>query len=163
MKAPPNPNTGTPRHAPPPLFNKTTMRTKGGHQHADGRVSITAPALPSPCHPTAQCHPTIHNAPTHHHEWGRANGGCPTTQRNTETRTTHTPHTRQGTVRNMIAVPMSTALGWAGHGAHHWTRRTSTAHATAIPLDTPRRRRTPSTHPLALFALTQSMIDRDQR
>ena len=52
---------------------------------SNGRVSITAPALHSPCHPT------IHNGPTHHHDEGGVDRGYPTTR--TPQTHTHHPHT----------------------------------------------------------------------
>lgn len=77
----------------------------------DGRVTIAAPALPTPCHPTTQCHPTIHNAPTHHHDEGGADRGYPTT-RTAQTDTPPTHHTPGNeTAHDMTAVLISTALG----------------------------------------------------
>ena len=102
--------TGTPQHPPLPPFNTATNQTEGGRQHTDGKVTITAPALPSPCHPTSSRHPTIHDGPTHHHDEGGTDRGYPTT-RTARTHTLPALHTQQRTVHDMTAVLTSTALG----------------------------------------------------
>ena len=84
---------GAPQHTPLPPFNRTTTQTGRGHQHTDGRVSVTAPTLHQPCHPTSSCHPPPNDSPTHPHDEGGAHRGYPTTR----TPQTHTHHSHTTT------------------------------------------------------------------
>lgn len=142
----------TQHHTPP--FNKTTMRTRRGtptHRQGtpthDGE-SITLPPFIHHATHHPLCHPAILDDPTHHHSegGGERTEDTPPHEHHRHTLTTHTPHTRQGTLCDMTAVLASTAMGRVGHEPHHHTGQHSSS--THHRHSTHREGWTPSTHPL---------------
>lgn len=110
-KAPDPHIDGTPQHTPHPAIQQDHMANgrgtphtrRGGQQHS--RPSLTMP-------------PTIHHAtppstmaPPTTTTRGEHTEDTPPHEHHRHTPTTHTPHTWQGTVRDMTAVLASTAVG----------------------------------------------------
>ena len=129
---------------------------KGDTNTQTAGVGITAPALPSPCHPTTLCHPLHPQCPHPPPRTGEGGRRIPHRTNTTDTHTTHTSHTRQRTVHDTTAVLTSTALGWVGHGPHHWTVRVNSSthhrHSTAVHTEKDGH------HPLTSFTHQRSMM-----
>lgn len=141
---------GTPTHR-----RGTPHTRRRGQQHS--RPSLIMP-------------PTIHyagppstTAPPSTTTRGERTEDTPPHEQHRHTLATHTPRTRQGTVRDMTAVLTGTAVGRVGHEPYHCTGQdnSSTYHRHSAH----RGGWTPSTHPLIYshsFMFTQPTNDHDQ-
>ena len=147
------PEHGGITHTHPAIQHDHPTKKKGDTDTNEGDANIrqegqhhsTRPSLTTPPH---------HAMPPHHprcpHPPPRRGGSRQRTPHHTNTTDRHTPHTthtRQETVRDMIAVHTRHALGSRRHEPQH--DRGAAAHATAIPHHSTPRRMDTTLHCLA--------------
>ena len=142
--------------------DKGDTNTQTGTPTFDGESVTPPPFLTMP--PTIRyAAPPSTTAPPTTTTRGERTEDTPPHEHHRHTSTTHTPHTRQGTLCDMTAVLASTAMGRVGHEPHHRTGQDSSS--THHRHSTHRGGWTPSTHPLIYsysFTFTQQMINVDQ-
>lgn len=156
------------QHATPAIQQGSPSKRKGGTPTIDGRVTVTAPALQSPCHPTTAMPPRHPRWPPLHHCEGGVDRGYPVTR----TAQTHTPHAhhitrqRHSTRHDRSASEYCAGMGrtWAGV---HALGRPATAHHHRHSTHHTRRGWTPSTHLLSHCSRSHNqrtiMINVDQQ